>query len=111
MYYLSPTKYAQPLLDLHPKAARYNNGKYVLIGDYPDFDGEISRLDELGLNAKGRKDEHGKKERGLSGVEIKFLFDVMRGENPKNKLVVMSGAQGRHLHRTHPDFMPKDEDV
>ncbi len=97
-YYIAHEKVAQPLLDKHPKAAKYTwtNGEVVrLIGDMPQWSGEVIDMTVVDLP----QDEL------LVFVE-KFMTDTNN-----EKLLIADEAPLRWLQQNHVAFkQPGGED-
>ena len=51
MYFIMHIDFAEPLLEMYPKAAKYDADTLILTGEMPkNFDGEIVELYKLGFN-------------------------------------------------------------
>ncbi len=97
-YYLMHKDFAEPLLAMYPKAARYDNGDLVLTGEFPTgFTGGITDISADGFG-----------EDGLSEQQLTARINVARANNPSGKLIILSGAQGKWLYKNHPSFKPAE---
>jgi len=90
-YYIMHKDFAEPLLAMHSKAARYDNKTLVLTGDMPkDFKGEIVPICDM----------------ELTNEQLLTLVDNLRAETSHTgKLVkVKREGQGDYILANHPAF-------
>jgi len=85
------TEFASPLLNDFPDAATYDGGDLTLTGEEPtNFSGSID-------NMSGED---------ITNSALESAIDLFRAEQPSNKLVILSKAQGLWLHSNHSAFKP-----
>jgi putative lipoic acid-binding regulatory protein len=82
--------FAKPLLDMYPKAAKYDDENLILTGEMPtDFNGDIVRICD----------------QKLSNNALVSVVDNMRKETPTGRLIILSKSQGKYLKANHPSFI------
>ena len=80
----------------NPDIAKYDDDKWVISGVSPkNFTGEIV---DLTLSE-------------LTNDEFTAQIDIMRAQEPTGRLLIIRKEHGQHIHKTHPAFMPDNEDM
>ena len=79
-----------------PSVAIYDNDKWAISGDAPlNFTGETVDLSQSEMTIE----------------EFTVLIDQMRTEPPTGRLLIIPKWVGKELHKTHPAFMPANEEI
>ncbi len=86
--------------------ALYADGKVTLVGlteaQIAVSTREKNRVDKLGFNPTNDPEQG-----GLSTAELSATIDTLVAQDPNLKMLILSQAQGRWLHVSHPLFKPK----
>ena len=98
MYYMMKTELADELLAMYPKAPRYDNDFFVLIGERPpNFEGTVVDLSLEGFSEDGSED-------GLTGTQLNARVNIVKSNAPAGKLAILSKVQGRWLYDNRVGF-------
>ena len=89
-YYIMAVEFAN---QIGMTGALYDDGKFVLSGDRPIFNG-----DTIDLSDKTDEDLD----------ELLAIIETMRAQEPKGDLLIIPRWFGLHLYTNHPAFKPKE---